>query len=101
MLVTRKRVQNGGYSLINIHLGDQMRKLVLIVFAVLLSTSTLFSIVTPQSDAAVFSCGSICVQTLNSCKAACDGNQACITQCESEYTCCQILCHGGSCRQAK
>lgn len=67
------------------------------LFALLLVVSAIFSV---TSTATPPSCGSVCVQSLNACKTACAGNQACIAQCQAEYECCQIQCHGGSCKQS-
>lgn len=53
-----------------------------------------------ETITAAASCGSVCLQNLNTCKAACGGDTACLAQCQSEYECCQIQCHGGSCRKA-
>jgi hypothetical protein len=70
----------------------------------LLVLSTLFSTgatSTSLATTAAPSCGSACVQNLNFCKSTCNGNPICLAQCQEEYDCCQIICHGGTCRQGK
>ena len=69
---------------------------VLAALTMLLVFSTLFS-----AGATAPSCGSACVQNHNFCKSTCNGNAACLAQCQDEYECCQIICHGGTCRQGK
>ena len=40
-----------------------------------------------------------CITDRNACNDACGGNSECLAQCQAEYECCLIICHGGSCRQ--
>ena len=72
------------------------RIFVLVGMTTLLVLSMLFS-----TTAAPQSCGSICVQNRQFCISTCNGNQICLDECQEEYDCCQVLCHGGACRQAK
>jgi hypothetical protein len=74
--------------------------LCLVAMLVLLVFSLVFSVAQAGSPVAP-SCGSVCVQNLNTCKASCAGNPNCLSQCQAEYECCQVLCHGGVCRKAK
>lgn len=52
-----------------------------------------------ETTVAPVSCGSGCVQNLSFCRNSCNGNSTCLAQCQAEYECCQIMCHGGSCRR--
>ena len=76
------------------------RILALASLVLLLVVSSLFS--TPlKTTAAPVSCGSACVQNLNFCNSTCNGNATCLAQCREEYDCCQVICHGGTCRSQK
>ena len=83
------------------------RIFVLATLVLLLGVSTLFSsgsasTHTPlKTTAAPVSCGSTCVQNLNFCNSTCNGNSTCLAHCQDEYECCQILCHGGTCRSSQ
>jgi len=71
----------------------------LLVVSTLFSTGTASTHTPVKPTAAPVSCGSACVQNLNFCNSTCNGNPTCLAQCQDEYECCQILCHGGSCRR--
>jgi hypothetical protein len=42
-----------------------------------------------------------CITDRNACQTACNGNAECLSICQSEYECCLIMCHGGSCRDSR
>lgn len=73
----------------------------LLVVSLFFSTNAASAKPTPGTTVVALGCGSSCVQNLNFCNSTCNGNQTCLAQCQAEYECCQILCHGGSCRQAR
>jgi hypothetical protein len=73
----------------------------LLVLSMFFSTNAASSKPTLGTTAVAQSCGSICVQNRQFCISSCNGNQICLAQCQEEYECCQVLCHGGTCRQAK
>jgi hypothetical protein len=74
---------------------------ILLVLSMLSSKNAASAKPTPETTVVAVSCGSACVQNLSFCNSTCNGNQICLAQCQEEYQCCQILCHGGTCRQAK
>lgn len=53
-----------------------------------------------RGEASPVSCSGQCIISRNACNAACNGNAECMAICQSEYECCILACHGGSCRQA-
>lgn len=73
----------------------------LLVLSMLFSTNAASTKPTLGTTVVAVSCGSICVQNRNFCNSTCNGNQICLAECQEEYECCQVLCHGGTCRQAK
>lgn len=80
------------------------RILALTAPALLLVLSLLFSPVAGSTEhrtaapaPAATSCA-YCITDRNACQAACNGNADCLATCQSEYECCLIICHGGSCR---
>jgi len=74
---------------------------VLLVLSMLVNTNTASGKPTLGTTVVAMSCGSICVQNRQFCNSTCNGNQICLAECQEEYDCCQVLCHGGVCRQTK
>lgn len=66
----------------------------LATLVLLLVVSTGFSL----EPTAAPSCGSACVQNRAFCNSTCNNDPVCLAQCQEEYDCCQIICHGGTCR---
>ena len=71
----------------------------LLVVSMMFSTGAASTRTPFKTTAAPVSCGSACVQNLSFCRSTCNGNSICLAQCQDEYECCQVICHGGSCRR--
>lgn len=80
------------------------RRMLALTPALLLVLSLLFSPVAGSTEnrtaapAPVATSCAHCITDRNACQAACNGNADCLATCQSEYECCLIICHGGSCR---
>src|SRR6185295_4568989 len=69
----------------------------LLVMSTPFSTGTASTSLKPT--AAPVSCGSACAQNRAFCNSTCNNDPTCLAQCQDEYECCLIICHGGTCRR--
>jgi hypothetical protein len=69
------------------------RRIVILTMAILLAVSSFF-----VPNIVALGCAH-CITDRNACQAACNGNAECLAICQSEYECCLIMCHGGTCKQ--
>ena len=74
------------------------RTLALMLFAVVVLLTPTGAGTSQHTDAALAGCAH-CITDRNACQAACNGNAECLSICQSEYQCCLIMCHGGSCNK--
>jgi hypothetical protein len=74
------------------------RTLALMLLAVVMLLTPTQAWTTSNTEAAPAGCAH-CITDRNACQAACNGNAECLSICQSEYECCLIMCHGGSCNK--
>jgi hypothetical protein len=43
------------------------------------------------------SCATVCFNNYIACKNSCAGDPTCLAECEADFDCCRIICHGQDC----